>query len=184
MVYRQSTDSYICKLTDGVMLEGTASRMFRLATSHLSDDISCEGVILFIYVISWLHRDIVDVLSYLHVNHIAHRDIKPDNILLDASGKIKVSAQYQWFNMFPDVFIADTLEDHRLWSVKSFQFGKSESSQELACTAPLRESRKNQRNRRCGCFNSSRLLFSHSSATGTYSFYSPEMCTEGLESCV
>jgi serine/threonine protein kinase len=41
-------------------------------------------------------RDIIDVLAYLHVNHIAHRDVKPENLLLDITGNIKVSKyEYQ-----------------------------------------------------------------------------------------
>lgn len=116
MVYRQSTDSYICKLTDGVMLEGTASRMF---------------------------RDIVDVLSYLHVNHIAHRDIKPDNILLDASGKIKIT----------DFGVSNHFSLENLKAPKSLR------------VLPHSESRGRIKE-----------------TEGTYSFYSPEMCTEGLES--
>lgn len=34
---------------------------------------------------------IADALSYCQVNHIMHRDIKPDNILLNRKGKVKLS---------------------------------------------------------------------------------------------
>lgn len=35
--------------------------------------------------------EIVDILEYLHANHIAHRDLKPDNFLLDRHSHIKFS---------------------------------------------------------------------------------------------
>ena len=34
--------------------------------------------------------DLVSALHYLHSNRVLHRDIKPQNILLDPSGKAKL----------------------------------------------------------------------------------------------
>ena len=36
-------------------------------------------------------KQIIDTLAYLHKNNIAHRDIKPDNLLLDENYSIKVA---------------------------------------------------------------------------------------------
>ena len=64
MVRNSPNESFICRLTGGTLLESTASRIF---------------------------RDLVNVLEYLHLNHIAHRDLKPDNLLVDFNGNLKVS---------------------------------------------------------------------------------------------
>ena len=36
-------------------------------------------------------KQILDVLKYIHQMNIAHRDIKPDNILLDKDNNIKIA---------------------------------------------------------------------------------------------
>lgn len=36
-------------------------------------------------------RDIVTGLEYLHSQHIIHRDVKPENLLLTSDGHIKIS---------------------------------------------------------------------------------------------
>jgi serine/threonine protein kinase/WD40 repeat protein len=38
-----------------------------------------------------LLRDIADAMAYAHAQHVVHRDLKPANILIDQSGKTKVS---------------------------------------------------------------------------------------------
>ncbi|XP_053990987.1 probable serine/threonine-protein kinase DDB_G0286841 [Hylaeus volcanicus] len=34
--------------------------------------------------------DVVNILSHLRLNHVAHRDIKPDNLLIDQYGRLKL----------------------------------------------------------------------------------------------
>jgi len=38
-----------------------------------------------------IFRQIIDGLSYIHSKHVAHRDIKLDNILLDGKGNVKIA---------------------------------------------------------------------------------------------
>ena len=37
-----------------------------------------------------LYRQLLEVFAYLQENQIAHRDIKPHNILLDSEGHVKI----------------------------------------------------------------------------------------------
>jgi [calcium/calmodulin-dependent protein kinase] kinase len=64
MIHDAKTNTYVYALTKKVMLEGTARRVF---------------------------KELASALSYMHANHIAHRDIKPDNLLIDFNGKLKLS---------------------------------------------------------------------------------------------
>jgi [calcium/calmodulin-dependent protein kinase] kinase len=64
MQYNASTGTFTCKLTGGVLLESMASRLF---------------------------AELLSGLSYLHLNHIAHRDLKPDNLLVNCKGQLKIS---------------------------------------------------------------------------------------------
>lgn len=56
--------------------------------SKKSISINCPAKID-IPVISYLSAQIVIILEYLHSNGIAHRDFKPENLLLTSEGKIK-----------------------------------------------------------------------------------------------
>lgn len=60
----KNSKAFISRLTNGVLLESMASTIF---------------------------KDLMSVLEYLHLNHIAHRDIKPDNLLVDFNGNLKVA---------------------------------------------------------------------------------------------
>jgi serine/threonine protein kinase len=35
-------------------------------------------------------RSVLDALRFLHQKHVVHRDLKPDNILTDPKGNVKV----------------------------------------------------------------------------------------------
>mmetsp|Transcript_6586 Transcript_6586/g.10758 ORF Transcript_6586/g.10758 Transcript_6586/m.10758 type:complete len:794 (-) Transcript_6586:257-2638(-) len=64
MIHDEKTNKYVHALTKQVMLESSARRVF---------------------------KELASALSYMHANHIAHRDIKPDNLLIDFDGKLKLS---------------------------------------------------------------------------------------------
>jgi serine/threonine protein kinase len=111
MGYDEDTGRYVYRLTGRVMGEATASRTF---------------------------KDLISALSYLHANHIAHRDIKPDNLLVDFNGQLKLS----------DFGVSSHFENDR-----------KKSSISLVALAR------------------SKSRGSVSKTEGTFSFYSPEMCT-------
>jgi serine/threonine protein kinase len=111
MGYDEDRGSYVYRLTGRVMGEATASRTF---------------------------KDLISALSYLHANHIAHRDIKPDNLLVDFNGKLKLS----------DFGVSSHFENDRKKSA-------------ISLVALAR----------------SKSRGSVSKTEGTFSFYSPEMCT-------
>lgn len=41
-------------------------------------------------------REVLQALHFLHTNHVIHRDIKSDNILLGLDGQVKLSKYLPW----------------------------------------------------------------------------------------
>ena len=56
-------------------------------------------------------RGIVDGMTYLHAHNIAHRDLKPDNILLNSRGIVKIvdfGVSHKFENTSTDMLVSDT----------------------------------------------------------------------------
>lgn len=63
MTFNQATQLFVSRLTNDVLYESMARRAF---------------------------SELLSALAYLHKNFIAHRDLKPDNLLVDFNGTLKV----------------------------------------------------------------------------------------------
>ena len=42
-------------------------------------------------MVQTMSQQLLGALGYLHLNNITHRDVKPDNILLDSNGHIRLA---------------------------------------------------------------------------------------------
>lgn len=42
-------------------------------------------------LIGYIIRELINALSYLHMNHIVHRDVKACNVLLTEDGQVKLT---------------------------------------------------------------------------------------------
>ena len=42
-------------------------------------------------LIGYILRELINALSYLHMNHIVHRDVKACNIILTQDGQVKLT---------------------------------------------------------------------------------------------
>ncbi|KAJ8601636.1 hypothetical protein CTAYLR_008917 [Chrysophaeum taylorii] len=95
--------------------------------------------------------DIANGLQFLHENHIAHRDLKPDNILLSADERCKISdfgVARHFAELDGDVAHATLSRSSR--QIKAAALQKSESRAQVQCTE------------------------------GTYAYWAPEMLQETM----
>ena len=58
--------------------------------THLAREIIKQGLQLDEKIIAYILSETLKVLSYLHSNHVIHRDVKGHNILISQEGDIKL----------------------------------------------------------------------------------------------
>lgn len=73
-------------------------------------------------LIGYIVRELINALSYLHMNHIVHRDVKASNILLTQDGQVKLtdfgfSRWVAWLiGLKPFIYITSMLAG--TWSIR------------------------------------------------------------------
>lgn len=61
-------------------------------------------------LIGYILRELINALSYLHMNHIVHRDVKACNVLLTEDGQVKLTDF--GFSRFVEFYCDDEIAHH------------------------------------------------------------------------
>jgi len=83
--YSQPSTSYVCLLLAGFL------RLHATVTSLVSTLFLCTYTTRFSEAEAVQHfRQACAGLDYLHYNHVVHGDLKPENLLVDSKGVLKI----------------------------------------------------------------------------------------------